>query len=500
MKGFSTQKLTWASAVGIPFNVGVWEGPDGRSVVAALNPLGYGSKITNDLSSDPMWVDRFNEDTQKTGVSVDYHYYGTGDQGGSPPEASVQWMEQSVHGNGPVQIVSSTASQMFDDLTPEQIAKLPRYKGDLLLTNHSAGSLSSEAYIKRWNRKNEQLADATERASVIADWLGTAEYPLAKLNDAWRLVLASHFHDTMAGTAVPKAYEYSWNNDVIAMNEFAAAEMNAVSGIVDQMDTRVQQGTPIVVYNPLSFARQDVVEATVKCSDSQSGNICVVDSDGKAMPAQVLSRQGDEAKIIFLASAPSVGFATYEVMPTSDDSKSSTLSISGNTLENARYKVSVNEAGDIASVYDKQQQKEMLSAPARLAFQYSKPEMYPAWNMDWADQQKPPYAYVDGPAKIKIVENGPVRVALQIERQAQGSKFIQQIRLSTGDAGNTVEVANDDRLANSPERAQGRLPDGSQQSSGQLRIAIRRRRARQQQRKEIRSPPADVARPHQSGW
>src|SRR5579859_6148249 len=38
IKGFSTQKLTWGSAVGIPFNVGVWEGPDGGSVIAALNP------------------------------------------------------------------------------------------------------------------------------------------------------------------------------------------------------------------------------------------------------------------------------------------------------------------------------------------------------------------------------------------------------------------------------------------------------------------------------
>ena len=32
--GFSTQKLTWGSAVGIPFPVGVWEGLDGSSVLA----------------------------------------------------------------------------------------------------------------------------------------------------------------------------------------------------------------------------------------------------------------------------------------------------------------------------------------------------------------------------------------------------------------------------------------------------------------------------------
>ena len=55
LKGFSTQKLTWGSAVGIPFNVGVWEGPDGRSIVAALNPGSYTSTIDHDLSHDPNW-------------------------------------------------------------------------------------------------------------------------------------------------------------------------------------------------------------------------------------------------------------------------------------------------------------------------------------------------------------------------------------------------------------------------------------------------------------
>src|SRR5437868_3549421 len=54
LKGFSTQKLTWGSAVGIPFNVGVWEGPDGGSVIAAFNPGDYSGVIMYDLSkSEP---------------------------------------------------------------------------------------------------------------------------------------------------------------------------------------------------------------------------------------------------------------------------------------------------------------------------------------------------------------------------------------------------------------------------------------------------------------
>ncbi len=52
---------------------------------------------------------------------------------------------------------------------------------------------------------------------------------------------------------------------------------------------------------------------------------------------------------------------------------------------------------------------------------------------------KKPQGYVDGPATVRIVENGPVRVALEVTREARGSKFIQQIRLSNGTAVDRVE-------------------------------------------------------------
>ena len=71
-----------------------------------------------------------------------------------------------------------------------------------------------------------------------------------------------------------------------------------------------------------------------------------------------------------------------------------------------------------------------------------RPERAPAWDMDWKDQIKPPYAYVDGPAQIRIVENGPVRVTLEIKRKAQNSIFVQKISLSAGDAGKRIEFGN----------------------------------------------------------
>src|SRR6476646_9547821 len=215
IKGFSTQKLTWRSAVrlggpnsieatpeGIPFNVGFWQGPDGRGVIAAFNPGSYGGQIREDLSKSPViadpnarnnpvdWPRRVERNGKASGLFTDYHYYGTGDTGGSPREDSVRMLESIVSRNdGPLKVVSATAEQMFLNIRPDQIKGLPRYEGDLLLTDHSAGSITSEAYQKRWNRKNELLADAAERASVGAAWLGSRTYPQQRLNNAWTLVM-----------------------------------------------------------------------------------------------------------------------------------------------------------------------------------------------------------------------------------------------------------------------------------------------------------------------
>src|SRR5229473_389488 len=131
IKGFSTQKLSsgWQPAphvggpdspektpIGIPFNVGVWEGPDGKTVIAALNPLSYGSQVNYDISKAPPpppapdanltaqqnqirsrgqedWARRIQINGGLTGIFADYHYVGTGDVGGSPNENSVRLME-----------------------------------------------------------------------------------------------------------------------------------------------------------------------------------------------------------------------------------------------------------------------------------------------------------------------------------------------------------------------------------------------------------------------
>ena len=547
VKGFSTQKLTWGSSAngggpesrestpeGTPFNVGVWVGPDGESVVAGINPGSYGGSVESDLSQpfpppqenpelievrkqleemypkirqarssntppDPKlladffrlrnreedlqnqqkqaaqerhqndWAERVEQNGKVTGVLTDYHYYGTGDIGGSPDEESVkrleaivtkgsvdmppasdasmprfvirgqqhpEWPTASV-GNGPVRVVSSRADQMFLDLTPADIAGLPRYTGEMELTNHSAGSLTSEAYQKRWIRQEELLANAAEESSVAASWLGARAYPMERLNDAWTLAMGEHFHDLAAGTATPRSYEFAWNDDVIAMNQFAGVATDASEGVASALNSQ-GDGVPLVVFNPLNVAREDVVEAEVHFPDGMPSAVHVIGPDGKERPAQV-----SEGKVIFAAEAPSVGYVVYNVQPgAGSGADHSPLSVTKDTLENEYYRVRLNEDGDIASVFDKSIGKELLSAPARLAISYDNPKQWPAWNMDWDQEQAAPKSYVSGPAQIRVVENGPVRIAIEVSRDTAGSRFVQTIRLAAGDAGKRVEISN----------------------------------------------------------
>src|SRR6185437_16079222 len=71
-------------------------------------------------------------------------------------------------------------------------------------------------------------------------------------------------------------------------------------------------------------------------------------------------------------------------------------------------------------------------APMRLSFQTEAPSVWPAWNMDWNDQKQPPRAYVSGPAQIRVSENGPARVTVEITRDSEGSHFVQTVSLAAG--------------------------------------------------------------------
>ena len=197
---------------------------------------------------------------------------------------------------------------------------------------------------------------------------------------------------------------------------------------------------PIVVFNPLNITREDVAEAAIDFVGGNPKGVRVFGADGHEVQSQL---EGD--KILFVAKVPSVGYAVFDVRtdrPSEIIPAQSPLKVTESSLENHRYRVQLDANGDVASIFDKSLNKDLLSAPMRLAITTDVPRIYPAWNMEYEQVEAPPRAYVGGPVKVRIAENGPVRVSLEVTRETEGSRFTQTVSLSADDAGNRVEFGN----------------------------------------------------------
>jgi len=441
LKGFSSQKLSWGSAIPLPFqNIGRWIGPDGASVVAVLQPGAYTGTITDNLANNSTYYSRITNMHAATGLYIDYRYFGTGDTGGSPDTSSVGWLEQSVTTtNGLINVLSTGADQLFRDLTPAQVSQLPSYQGELLMKTHGTGCYTSHPENKRYNRQNEQRADAAERVAVMADWLqGGGTYPQEKLNAAWARFLWHQFHDDLTGTSIPSAYPFSWNDYLLSLNEFASVEEHSVGVLAKGLDTRVQ-GVPLVVYNPLAWTREDIVEARVIFTNGVPPAVRVFDANGNEVPSQMGMAVGSTATVTFLAEVPSAGAAVYDVRPAASPSSMGTgLSVSTSQLESPRYRVQLNANGDVSSILDKVNNRELLHAPIRWDFLNNLSTAWPAWEVMFSDVTAAPLSYLGGPATVEIVEDGPARVGLSVTRANAGSVITERISLAAGSAGDTV--------------------------------------------------------------
>ncbi len=439
LKSFSTQKLTWGRP--IPFPIGRWKGVDGSEILAELNPGDYVTRIQTDISTAPEWTGNYTP--LGDGTSVAFRYFGTGDTGGGPTEESVQNVEKAMHNAaGTVAIKNTSADQLSRDLTSSQMRALPEYTGELILKTHGTGCYTAQAAMKRFNRVNELLADSAEKAAVAAEWLAGLPYPATRLREAWTRVLWHQFHDDLTGTSIPQAYQFSWNDEMASMNQFAGVLAGSVSTVASVMDTS-GDGVPLVVFNPLSARRRDVVEANVQFGAVAPPSVRITDpATGREVPSQVLDRRGGSVRVIFLADVPSVGYRVYHAKrgAAAAPAPPASVSATAETLENNRLTVRIDRNGDIASIYDKDAKRELLKAPIMLELRDNYSPAWPAWEVLYQTVTGAAREYVSKPT-MRVVERGPVRAAIEIARKAAGSTFVQRVSLSAG--GDRVNVEND---------------------------------------------------------
>lgn len=442
--GFSTQKLQWRKKPfygdsKIPFRFGYWQGVDGSRILAALDGQGYSKKFSGeDLSCD----EELRKLARNYPGQKGFRYYGTGDIGGSPTPLSVESVIKGVHGNGPLRIVSAASDQLFREyLDAEEPDSLPLFNGELLMDVHATGCYTSQAAMKLYNRRNEQLADAAERAAVIADWLGTAPYPGAELTEEWRRFIWHQFHDDLTGTSIPRAYTYSWNDEIIAQTRFSDLLTSSTAAVARSLETRTK-GVPVIVFNPLSQSRRDLVAARIPMPEPPTG-ISVYGPDGHRVKAQLQSYKAGMAEILFAAEVAPVSYSVFEVR--SSGKTSSALKATPRSLENRIYRIRLDDQGNIVSIFDKRYSREMVKngeAIRLILFPENKSYEWPAWEILKETVDSTPTT-IDGNVRISIDELGPVRASLRVEKTYGESRFVQIISLTDGAQDDRIDVRNE---------------------------------------------------------
>ena len=438
LKEFSTRLPRWKNNADIPFNLGNWIGPDGKGILAVLNASDPGNDNASGKDTIKYWESRVLENGKKYGVFADCRYFCTNET----PSILSQLAISNNSADRKIHMVLSASDQLSHDISDSQRAKLPEYTGDLGLTDYAAGSLTSQSMLKRWNHKNELLAEAAEPLAVMADWLGGTGYPQATINQAWWLILCNQNRDILNGSATPKTYEYAWNDEVLGMNRLASVLESSAGVIIHSMDTRAI-GKAIAIYNPVAISREDVAEVTLQYPEGAPEEVEVTGPDGNEALSQVISKTKNSLTLLILTKVPGFSITCLDVRTAKKaGTVKSTVFAGPNSLENEYYKILVNANGDVSSIIDKKINKELLSAPLRLEFLKEHPEYFPALNMDWSDRKNPAIGFVDGTPKITLLENGPVRSSLKIERNARNSAFAQVISLTAGEAGKRISFRN----------------------------------------------------------
>lgn len=440
--GFTTQKLTWGSAYGIPFDIGKWYGVDGSYVYACTNPGQYDKSLK--AVREDSFVAKKLEESSKNGLNMTCVFHGTGDRGGAPAESSVKTVVNEVKKNGTssTQVLSAPADKIYHDLEAlpaEARQKLPVWNNELVMTNHGAGSYTSRSIGKRWNRRNEEIADMAERACVVAATISGHRYPQDTLTRAWKRVIAHQFHDDLTGTSVQRAYLRSWNDYYMSLVQFTNEYTAAARYISGCLDTSFCKGIPLVVNNHLEYERTGIVEVKIP-EHLRYADMAVFDQDGKEYPTQIKSIKSNGTRLLMNVTVPAMGFKVFDIRNAKPSIKS-TLLIDSQAMENEKYVVKINSNGDISSIFDKELKKEILAKPIVTGiFDYKGSSSWPAWELNYEELNRHPQRTALLKS-IKIFEKGPCRVSFKIIKEYEKSTFTYIIALSRG--GKYVEVYNE---------------------------------------------------------
>lgn len=256
----------------------------------------------------------------------------------------------------------TTISTAMDKLVSKK-SKPTRLEGewpDLWLyihnpTHHEAVSMMRDA--------QRNLVNVEKFGAVRGLLTGSfASYPQDKLNEAWKCAIyPDHGWGGNGGYITDEIYKEKFRQSQASANEMLEDVLGEIGGMIEHK----QEGLPIVVFNPESWLRNDIVITKVNVYGLGRGHFVLTDDKGQHIPFQYLPIKGQtkdgDIQIAFQAdSIPSIGYRSYYLKHVKDEIFEDAVTASNKIdIDNPYYRISF-AAGGIKSIFDKRLNRELL--------------------------------------------------------------------------------------------------------------------------------------------
>ena len=399
---FITSKLSWSESNKYPHDLFMWRGIDGSEILTnfitardATMPFEDDKHTRYNGYTTPSYVlgawQRFQDKPYSDEVVVPFGY---GDGGGSANEEMLEILDRTERGIMGFPKVKRTGIKEYAERIHKNFEKgvseqgeVPKWFGELYLELHR-GTFTSMSEIKKYNRFCEFLYQKAEQLSVLGKVLFGKNYPAEELEDGWKKVLLNQFHDILPGSSVKEVYD-----DAFRIYEEAYETGKTISeDILSEIAKNVKADNGILVYNANSFEITDYVEYN--------------------------------GQYIYAENIPAMGWKVIE-------GREETLSVivNKNTLENDFFKISFDGNGNIVSIIDKKNNREVVKENRimnAIEVYENIPYCYDAWEI--SEYYKNKCMTLSDKDDITVIK-GSNFAEIKVSRKFSKSALVQTTRL-----------------------------------------------------------------------
>jgi alpha-mannosidase len=315
---FVTIKLSWDRFNEYPHHSFFWQGIDGSEVLVHTPPEG-----TYNSSAAPPAIKIAEQKYLDNAVSENcLMIYGIGDGGGGPGSEHLERLARERNLEGIAPVTQENALSFFKRLEKEK-ENFHSWCGELYLGVHQ-GTYTTQGRNKQYNRKLELALRELEFLSVFSNLFADEAYPKEPIETIWKEVLLYQFHDILPGSSISRVYDECLERYAILTREVDVLKKMMRSAIIEKIDTS-NLNAPILIMNMLSWERKE----WINIEDNW-----------------------------YLVEVPSMGYALIDRK--NSVSKFPNLIAESKLLENEYLRVNFDDSGNICSIFDKENQKEVI--------------------------------------------------------------------------------------------------------------------------------------------